>query len=841
VPRIKDCTLIPPVEAFRARRYVIIKVMRHLSAIAPLLAFPLLAASSAPTKTADTKPPKHACVGSLMLATFKLSVLSAKGSAALSLSEVNTLSKGEKLYYEPVHIPPGEKNKAEISILLAPAANSQAALEALKPELASKPTVWNLPADTAVVALVYGPQGLSMRKVKSLMQQNDQVLSELADYADETEQVSALIQQLQTSEDSGTTVSAALAGFSAQSGVSVPAPAAGTTTNQQAATLLHALSPSMSSMDPLTGTNTAVVQQSTGLATAVASLFFGNPVGLVAGGASLFENMHAMLFPETEFQSILAQTAPANGICLCAKPQNKARTRVAYLWAHRLPDLKEPKLSLAATVHIPMGAKSGVAVHADTGEKAIARLREWRLTPAKGGAAITVPSSVEKNGEVQLDLSKAKTAPGEYHLAAYWDWDELHVSGDVYLHPYGDLKLAKLSADSRDKLVEGSGPVKLKLSGTDFEFVDKAELESAAPHAGTPVKVAFTLPHGERGGDQQSAEAEVDTTALKPGQYKLLLAQSGGASQPVPVTVLPPNPKLEDLPLRPNLDEPSQKLMLHGSGLDRIEKLSSAAGVIELAPARHATETREATIKLGKDVHEGQEFDLKMTVQGIDDPITMADAVRVRGARPHITAVRNSFPQSFGLTLNAGEIPSSVTASFALEVAHAGDAPLVNVTCADAGSRRQPLELAAGDRKDGASLDMAGEGELFLSFQPGTVGRSGCMLQARVTSAEGVSDPYRLGRILRVPRIEQFVMSDQKLSDGSYQGTLTGEDLDLIQQTGWDAQHGLPVQSIPDAVAGDARKQVLKIEMPWPAPAPHAPVFVWLRGEQTGRATGVQY
>ena len=787
----------------------------------------------------------RACVGSQSLATFKLAVAPAKGGAALPLSEVNALHKGQNLLYEPVHIPFAERDKAEIALLLAPLANSQAPLEALKPAPAGKPAEWVLPRDASIVALVYGPQGLSMRKVKSLMQRNDEVLSELADYADETAQVGALIQELQKSESSGTPVSAALAGFSAKSGVSMPQIDTHSATSQQAAMLMHALLPSISAMDPLTGSNSAVVQQSAGLATAVAGLFFGSGVGLAAGGASLFQNMRSMLFPETEFQSSMvrpADTAPSGSVALCAKSQTaKAHTRIAYLWAHRLPELKEPRLSLATPAHLPIGAKSVVVVHADEGSKAIGRLRDWQLTAAKGGASFHVPATVEKDGEIQLDLSKTKAAPGEYRLKAFWDWDGVPVAGEVYLHPYGDLKLAKLAADSRDRLVEGSGAVPLKLEGVDFEFVEKAELEQAGAHAGAPVKVSFSLPHGKRGGDQESADAELDTNGLKPGAYRLLLAQSDGVSHPIPVTILPPNPKLEDLPLRPNLDETGQKLLLRGSGLERIEKLSTEAGAIDLAPLAHAADRREATIKLGSKACKDQRFDLRMKVQGIEAALTVTDAIEIRGPRPRIASVRKSYPQNFGLALNDDEIPAAVTASFALAVAHAGEAPVVDVMCSDPGPLRQKLHLAAGDRNGGARLDLAGEGVLFLSLDPGTVGRSGCRLEARVTSPEGTSDAYPLGRVLRVPRIEQFVLTDRKLSDAVYAGTLKGDDLDTIAQTGWDAQHGLPVESIPDAIAGEPQKQLLKIALPWPAPAPHAPVFVWLRGESQGRATGVKY
>jgi len=807
-------------------------VIRRFVGLVSLVAFPCLAAATAP----------RACVGSQSLGTFKISVAPSKGGAILPLRDVNSLHKGQSLIYEPVHIPLAVKEKAEIALLLAPIGNSDAGLEALPPAPASKPAVWTLPRDASVVALVYGPQGLSMRKVKALMQKNDEVLSELADYADQTEQVSDLIQELQDSEDSGADVNAALSGFAAKSGVTVPQLDPHAATNQQAATLLQALSPSMNSLDPLTASNTAVVQQSTGLAAAVAGMFFGSPVGLAAGGVSLFANMHAMMFPETEFRSIIAQTEASGSFALCAKgAAAKARTRVAYLWAHRLPNLAEPKLSLPKTEHLPIGAKSVVTLKVDEGEKALAHLRDWKLTPAQGGASFPVPVTTAKTpGEIQLDLTKAKVAPGQYHLTAFWDWNDLPVSGDVYLHPFGDLKLAKLTASSRDSLVQGTGEVSLKLEGADFEFVEKAELERTGKNPGAPVKISFTLPGGKQGGQQESAQAELDTNGLKPGAYKLILAQSDGVPHPIPVTILPPNPKIEDLPLHPNAGESRQKIVLHGSGLDRIVKLTSPAGDIELSSA-HGADTREATLKLSSKAHEGDHFDVHVQVQGLEAPLDLADAIEIRGPRPHILSVRKSYPQSFGLALNDDELPAGVVASFALNVEHAGEAPAVQVGCKDSGALRKSLYLSAGDRSGAASLDMAGEGALFLSFDPGTVGRSGCRLEARVRTAEGSSDTYTLGRILRVPRIEQFVLTDQKISDGIYAGTLKGEDLDLIAETGWDAEHGLPVQSIPAAATDDPTKETLKIELPWPAPAPHAPVFIWLRGESKGRATGVPY
>jgi hypothetical protein len=785
----------------------------------------------------------RACAGNQSVATFKLSVQPAKGGPALPLRAVNALRAGQKLEYQPVHIPPGVKEKAEVALLLAPAGDASADLVALKPEPAAKSAVWKLPRDTSVVGLVYGPQGLSMRKVKSLMEKNDELLSQLADYADKTSEVGALVEALQNSEQSGMSMSAALKGFSAQYGVAVPRLDPHAPTNQQASTLLTALLPAMNTFDPLTSPGSAVMQQSAGLAAAVAGLFFGSPVGLLAGGASLFQNMRLMMFPNTEFRSTFAQASGSDNLALCAKSEaNRARTRVAYLWAHRAPELITPSLAIPSPAHLPIGSKSVVKVRVDKGPKGAGRLRDWRLVPVKGTESFPVPVTVAASAdEIDIDLSKTKAGPGEYRLKAFWDWEDLPVPGAIYLHPYGNLKLAKLTTDSRDRLVEGAGRVPLHFEGADFEFIDKVELRKAGAQEGAPVVMPFTLPLGKRGGYQQTMDAELDTAGLQPGAYQVLLAQSGGASQEVPVTVLPPNPTIANLPLRVNLGDTEQKLTLLGKGLDRVEKITTDAGVIDLAAPGHGSGARVAVIKLAAKAQKDERFALQMKVQGIEAPLPVPDAIQVLGPRPRITAVRKSYPQDFGLALDADEVPVGANTSFALSVAYPGDDPAVEVSCTDRGETRRSLRLAAGDRSGAARLDIAGEGMLFLLLDPGTVGRSGCRLEARVSSADGLSDPYPLGRVLRVPRIDQFVLTDEKLSDGVYAGTLKGEDLDTIDKAGWDAEHGLPVQSIPAPLPDDPRKQALKIALPWPAPAPHAPVFVWLRGESKGRATGVRY
>jgi hypothetical protein len=79
------------------------------------------------------------------------------------------------------------------------------------------------------------------------------------------------------------------------------------------------------------------------------------------------------------------------------------------------------------------------------------------------------------------------------------------------------------------------------------------------------------------------------------------------------------------------------------------------------------------------------------------------------------------------------------------------------------------------------------------------------------------------------------------VGDASYAGNVEGRDLDVIEKVGWDATHGLPVDSIPTPLPGKDPRQTLRLLLPWPAPGPHAPLYIWLRGESQGRKTSVSY
>ena len=115
---------------------------------------------------------------------------------------------------------------------------------------------------------------------------------------------------------------------------------------------------------------------------------------------------------------------------------------------------------------------------------------------------------------------------------------------------------------------------------------------------------------------------------------------------------------------------------------------------------------------------------------------------------------------------------------------------------------------------------------------------AGCTLAAVVeTDAAGRSDARALGRVVRLPRITGFTLTDEKVGESAYAGLLTGSDLEMIERAGWDTHTGLAVDNLPKPVAGERDRQTLRVALPWPAPAPHAPVCIWLRGEPEGRVT----
>ena len=137
-----------------------------------------------------------------------------------------------------------------------------------------------------------------------------------------------------------------------------------------------------------------------------------------------------------------------------------------------------------------------------------------------------------------------------------------------------------------------------------------------------------------------------------------------------------------------------------------------------------------------------------------------------------------------------------------------------------------------GEAKEDVKLTRESPDTLFLSFRPESVGQPGCAVMATlITPKSGQSEERKLGAIVLLPKIDSFRLTNEKAGEASYFAALEGQDLETIAKVGWDAQNGTPVDTIPVPVAGAGNKESLRVAIPWPAPAPHAPLYVWLRGE----------
>lgn len=788
------------------------------------------------------------CPGAVTLTSFKLVVEPAGSGPVLPVSSVNLIQPGVKLRYEPLRLPAKWKDKAKVAVVLAPPTSDDSGeVEVLAPKPATAAAEWPVPIRASVVGLVFGERGIDVKRVNSLIKENPEIISQLADYAQRTTTVEALVQTLSDYEQSppgSSDLQSVLHGFSSQYGVAVPRLESGAPPDQAAGQLLQAAVPAFKSDS---GTPPSLAQGSTGLAASVASMFFGSPVILAAGGTALFENLHSSLFPGMEFRPAFAQTLPANAVALCAANRKPSRLHIAYLWMVRVPNAGPPSVALAQPAVVPLGWTPAVKASTPSVSqlRLVARARDWRLV----GSGHVVPVSVKvtpntADDSLQLDLAHVKLSPGKYQLAANWDWTPMPVAGTVDVRPFADFNAVKLTPQSEDRLVAATGTVPLQMTGADFEFVKGVTLQNANQGKGSATAVHFSLPPPDESGQKRVLDLDVNTASLKPGPYLFALTQLNGSTHEVQATVHPATPKLTNLPLHANMGEPQQTLLLQGNNLERIERITSDNAEWTLAPAgddQHLDQ-RSATVKLAAKAQPGDHIAATVFVSGLHSPLQLTDALQVLGPRPKIARVNQSFASPAGVQLQQGEIPSGVTVSFAVRADNTDSRPGVQLQCKDDGGTRKQLTLYPGDHKEGAELDAAGQGMLFLSLDPGVIGQSGCELIATIVGEPaGNSDPYPLGRVVLLPRIQKFTISAEKLGESLYAGTLTGQDLELIDRTGWNSKHSYEAQGIPTPVPGSAGEQTLKIAVPWPPPSPGAPLYIWLRGEKESRATNARY
>ncbi|HKE29548.1 MAG TPA: hypothetical protein VKB88_44665 [Bryobacteraceae bacterium] len=792
-----------------------------------------------PAAAVPEAPPFVACPAGAPLGAVDLQVEA--GNQRLPFRTINHLSEGDTLHYAAV-LRGKEKRTGEVALVLVPEkrAPGQEDILVTDPKPADKPQEWKMSQTISLAALVYAPSGLNKKKVAKFLSRDEVLVAQLADYADKTAQAQQLVATLSNSESSAASVNAALNGFAAQYGFAVQinrsAPIA-----TQASTVFAAMNPQLAVYNPLASNTAQSAGQTAGMATMAATLFFGSPVGLAAGGTAMLLDLRAIAFPDTQFRASFAQPLAGSdsGLNLCGQQGPlPPHTRVAYIWASRIPNVPAPSIHMGNANFIPVGEKTPVPIDVpDPAWKYLDRAREWALVSDQGKKTPISVVKLANQKSLELDLTKAKLAPGEYTLNGLWDWTPLKAAGTVHVLALDDFKTARLDPASQDRLLAGSGKEPVTLWSRDFEFTTKVELQKLHDEFATPETLRFLLPKGLREGPQDHMDVQISTEGLTPGPYELLISQQDGKKHPVQFKILPNPPKIDNLPVLLNQGTAVQHFMLKGERLGLITKLEASGADFTLNPAAENQSERGLTVELKSSPQPGTALAVRAYVQDRSEPLTFPGALQIAGPLPVIASSKLSLPSGTQISLHPDEFPAGYTLNALLDVRSIARNSVLRLSCAEGSGEQAALHV--GEQTAHWSLQSLSPDQLFLAFDSSAL-PAGCLLQAVIDNGrDGSSQPFTLAHILRTPQIDSFTVSATPPQNGVRHYQLAGQNLEMIQKLGWDQASLVDVSNLPTPLPGPGLKQSVEVTLPDP-PNPDAVLFVWLRGDKQARESTVK-
>lgn len=795
---------------------------------------------SAVESSSEEAPPPIACPAGAPIGAVNLRVETLEQSESLPFQTINHLTEGDKVHYSPV-LRGREKRPGEVSLVMVPSKKDpkEPQLLVTDPKPADKDQQWQIPRTISLAALVYGPQGLSKKKVAGFLSQDDLLIAQLADYAEKTAQTEALVEALSNSGSSSESVNAALTGFASQYGVAVQIdrtqpPAV------QAQALFSTMNPQLATYNPLASGTAERVGQTASLATAAATLFFGSPIGLAAGGTAMLLDLRYIAFPGMQFRSSFAQPLPASqkkdGFNLCGqRTPAPPHTRVAYIWAVRIPNAPAPGIKIGPANFIPTGLKTPLPVDVpDAQWKYLQRARLWTLENDKKQKLKIAVLKLGNQKALEIDLTKTPIAPGDYRLAAFWDWAPFQASGEIHVKPLSTFTEAKVQPESQDRLLAKSGKVPVTLEDTDFEFLTKVEVKKLNDEFAVAEPARFILPKGLREGPQAHADVQIDTSNFEPGKYELLLSQQDAKSHTMTINVLPNLPKIDNLPILANQGEATQHYVLKGERLNLLATLAAPGVSFVLGEPSADGNERSVTVQLKSDLKPGRALPIQADIADRSEPMKISDALEITGPLPAIASSHFSMPSGMAITLPQDEFPAGYNLTVMLDVRNVQPTSMLKLACAEGVG--DPVALRIGEQNATHSLQQLSPDQLFLSFDTSEF-PAGCELEATIDSRNtGHSQPFPLARIIRLPEIESFEPGPPATGNGPRTYTLTGRNLEMIERAGWDQLGGTQITELPTPIQGQGQKQSLQIKLPDPGPQ-HPTLYVWLRGAKTASAT----
>src|SRR5689334_10574183 len=165
-------------------RYSGSRMALRVAALALLSLFLLQAREEA----SDTHP-LLSCPAGAPLGAIDLQVRSPDRPDPLPFQSINRLSEGDTILYSPIKHGT-QKRPGEVALVMVPARRDPKgdALVVTDPKSADKSAQWKVSQSMSLAVLVYGPDGLNKKKVRGFLSQDDQLIAQLADYAEKTSQ-----------------------------------------------------------------------------------------------------------------------------------------------------------------------------------------------------------------------------------------------------------------------------------------------------------------------------------------------------------------------------------------------------------------------------------------------------------------------------------------------------------------------------------------------------------------------------------------------------------------------------------------------------------------------------
>ena len=300
--------------------------------------------------------PPITCPAGAPIGSVDLRVQSPGKGDPLPLRTINRLEEGDTIRYAPL-LRSNERGKEmyRLSWCLPFTIPQKIILSFLIPNRQRSLPNGRCPEKISVVAFDYGPDGLNRGSVKQfLSKKTTNLFPNLPTTPRKLRRPKRWIQAL-SSNGSTATVDAALQGFAhSQYGVGVKLDRT-QPVDQQAMALFRTLNPAMATYDPLATQGSQRIGSTASLATSVAAIFFGSPVGLAAGGTAMLMELRSLAFPKSDFRSSFAEKLPSEGLALCGNRAAPApHTKIAYLWASRVPNIGPPLIGMGQAASLPV-------------------------------------------------------------------------------------------------------------------------------------------------------------------------------------------------------------------------------------------------------------------------------------------------------------------------------------------------------------------------------------------------------------------------------------------------------------------------------------------------------